>query len=75
MGVCPAAAARGVAGPKRLDGRILNRIVWKFRTGTAWRNMPQRYGSWATLHTRFRRSQLRGDPGRAHRRETLLLRH
>ncbi|MCT4352172.1 transposase [Streptomyces sp. Je 1-79] len=27
----------------------------KFRTGTAWRDVPERYGPWATLHTRFRR--------------------
>ncbi len=41
-------------GRKRLDDRtVLNGIVWKFRTGTAWRDVPD--GSWATLHTRFRR--------------------
>lgn len=34
---------------------VLNGIVWKFRTGTAWRDVPERYGPWATLHTRFRR--------------------
>lgn len=34
---------------------MLNGIVWKFRTGVAWRDVPPRYGSWATLHTRFRR--------------------
>lgn len=34
---------------------VLNGIVWKFRTGSAWRDVPERYGSWATLHTRFRR--------------------
>ncbi|MFD7337532.1 transposase [Streptomyces violascens] len=39
---------------KRLDDRrVLNGIVWKFRTGVAWRDVPERYGSWATLHTRF----------------------
>ena len=34
---------------------MLNGIVWKFRTGTAWRDVPERYDSWATLHARFRR--------------------
>ncbi|QLJ02773.1 transposase [Streptomyces sp. NEAU-sy36] len=29
--------------------------MWKFRTGTAWRDVPERYGPWATLRTRFRR--------------------
>ncbi|MFI8880244.1 transposase [Streptomyces sp. NPDC055243] len=56
MGVPPTVTARVVAGRKRLDDRrVLNGIVWKFRTGTAWRNVPERYGPWATLETRFRR--------------------
>jgi ABC-type sugar transport system permease subunit len=43
-------------GRKRLDDRrVLNEIVWTFRTRTAWRDVPDRYGPWATLHTRFRR--------------------
>src|ERR1051325_10557571 len=43
-------------GRKRSDDRtILNGIVRKFRTGVAWRDVPERYGPWATLHTRFRR--------------------
>lgn len=46
---------------KRLDDRtVLNGIVWKFRTGVAWRDVPERYGPWATLHTRFRRWALDG---------------
>ncbi|SCE13288.1 Transposase [Streptomyces sp. DfronAA-171] len=39
---------------------MLNGIVWKFRTGTAWRDVPERYGPWQTLHTRFRRWALDG---------------
>ncbi|WP_373316389.1 transposase [Streptomyces xanthophaeus] len=47
---------RSVLGRPRLDDRtILNGIVWKFRTGVAWRGVPDRYGSGASLHTRFRR--------------------
>ncbi|MEV6473357.1 IS5 family transposase [Streptomyces sp. NPDC051657] len=43
-------------GRKRLDDRrVPNGIMWKFRTGTAWRDVPERYGPWATLHTRSRR--------------------
>ncbi|WP_406733726.1 transposase [Streptomyces sp. NBC_01794] len=37
------------------DHRVRNGIVRKFRTGTAWRDGPQRYGSWTTSHTRFHR--------------------
>lgn len=41
-------------GRKRLDDRrVLDGIVWKFRTGTAWRDVPEWYGRWHTLHTRF----------------------
>ncbi|KOU15985.1 transposase [Streptomyces sp. WM6372] len=47
---------RPVVGRLRLyDRRVLNGIVWKFRTGVAWRDVPERYGSWAGLHTRYRR--------------------
>ncbi|MFI8170925.1 transposase [Streptomyces sp. NPDC085931] len=56
---------RSQRGRRRLDDRtVLNGIVWKFRTGTAWRDVPERYGSWATLHTRFRRwARHLGNPG------------
>ncbi|MEV7978991.1 transposase [Streptomyces sp. NPDC086519] len=48
-------------GRKRLDDRkVLVGIVWKVRTGTAWRDVPDRYGTWAALHTRFRRWALDG---------------
>lgn len=51
----------GVAGRPRSDDRVvLNGIVWKLRTGSAWRDVPQRYGSWQTLYTRFRRWALDG---------------
>lgn len=43
-------------GRPRLDDRTgLNGIVWKFRAGEAWRDVPERYGPWASLHARFRR--------------------
>lgn len=47
---------RPVLGRPRLDDRmVLNGIVWKFRTGVARRDVPERYGSWVGLHTRFHR--------------------
>lgn len=52
---------KSLRGRKRLDDRrVLNGIVWKFRTGTAWRDVPDRYGPRATLHTRFRRWAIDG---------------
>jgi transposase len=51
----------GTAGRPRPDDRVvLNGIVWKPRTGPAWRDVPERYGSWQTLYTRFRRWALDG---------------
>ena len=40
--------------------RILNAIIWKLRTGAPWRDLPERYGSWSTVHSRFRRWRLAG---------------
>ncbi|MFB9519813.1 IS5 family transposase [Streptomyces cremeus] len=46
--------------PRRDDRVMLNGIVWKLRTGSAWRDVPERYGPWRTLYTRFRRWALDG---------------
>ena len=40
--------------------RILNGILWKVRTGAPWRDLPERYGPWSTVHSRFRRWRLAG---------------
>src|SRR5437870_6162663 len=39
---------------------VLNGILWKIRTGASWRDVPDRYGSWHTLYSRFRRWRLAG---------------
>ena len=41
--------------PREDDRRIINGILWILRTGAPWRDLPERYGSWSTVHTRFRR--------------------
>lgn len=46
--------------PRQDDRRILNAMVFKSRTGIAWRDLPSRYGSWKTVYTRFRRWALDG---------------
>ncbi|MGW4610268.1 transposase [Streptomyces sp. NPDC004532] len=28
--------------------------VWRFKTGGQWREMPQEFGAWSTVHNRFR---------------------
>jgi transposase len=35
--------------------RILNGILWIIRTGAPWRDVPERYGGWQTIASRFYR--------------------
>jgi len=35
--------------------QILNGILWVLRTGAPWRDMPERYGKWTTIYSRFQR--------------------
>lgn len=46
--------------PRQDDRRILNAMIFKSRTGIAWRDLPERYGPWQTVYTRFRRWALDG---------------
>lgn len=34
---------------------IVNGILWIDRTGAPWRDLPERYGSWSTVASRFYR--------------------
>lgn len=42
---------RGV--PRVDDRRVLNGIVWRFRTGSPWAEVPERYGPSTTCYNRF----------------------
>ena len=33
---------------------MINGIVWIARSGAPWRDLPERYGPWETVYTRFR---------------------
>lgn len=30
-------------------------VIWKFRTGAPWRDLPERFGDWKNPHKRFSR--------------------
>ena len=49
-----------VGRPNKAHRSVVNGILWKLRTGAPWRDLPERYGPWATVHTRFRRWRLAG---------------
>lgn len=38
--------------PRRVRAQF-NGILWRFRTGSGWRDVPERYGHWSTIYTRF----------------------
>lgn len=40
--------------PPKPSRPLVNGIIWIARSGAAWRDMPERYGSWETAYTRFR---------------------
>ena len=40
--------------------RIINAILWIDRTGAPWRDLPEKYGPWRTVASRFYRWQKAG---------------
>ncbi len=50
----PLLPVSGVRGRPRVDDRqVINGMLYKCRTGIAWRDLPQRYGPWKTVYNRF----------------------
>lgn len=43
----------GERGPIPDLRRLVNGVMWRFRTGSPWRDMPQQYESWFTVYGRF----------------------
>ena len=41
--------------PAKDHRTVLNGILWVLRTGAPWRDLPERYGPWQTVYSRFRR--------------------
>jgi transposase len=40
--------------------QIINGILWVLKTGAPWRDMPERYGKWETVASRFYRWRKNG---------------
>lgn len=52
---------RSATGRPATDHRLIfNAIVWRLSTGAPWRDLPERYGPWQTVYSRFRRWQQAG---------------
>lgn len=41
--------------PRKSNRMILNGIIWIARSGAPWRDLPERYGPWETVYSRFRK--------------------
>src|SRR5215212_954754 len=46
--------------PAKDHRTVLNGILWILRTGSPWRSLPEGYGSWKTVSSRFYRWQKAG---------------
>ena len=46
--------------PAKDHRRIINGILWVLRTGAPWRDLPERYGPWCTVASRFYRWRKKG---------------
>lgn len=46
--------------PAKDHRMVLNGILWIQRSGSAWRDLPERYGCWKTVYSRFTRWQQQG---------------
>lgn len=44
-----------IGRPNTEHRKILNGILWILRTGAPWRDLPERYGPWQTVASRFYR--------------------
>lgn len=49
------AGKRGRGRPPEDNRNIINGILWRLRCGTAWRDVPEKYGHWNSIYRRFRR--------------------
>ena len=46
--------------PRKDDRLVVNGILWQLATGAPWRDLPERYGPWPSVDTRFRRWTMAG---------------
>ena len=54
------ARPRRRGGQWKDDRTVLNGIFWRLDTGAPWRDLPERYGKWKTVHDRFSKLRTSG---------------
>lgn len=59
-------AQKPTTGKPNHDHRVIvEGILWRLRAGAPWRDLPERYGPWQTVYSRFRRWHAAGVWARA----------
>jgi transposase len=48
------------ARPATDNRRMVNAVLWILRTGAPWRDLPEHYPPWKSVHTRFSRWSAQG---------------
>jgi transposase len=51
----PGAEGKKNGRPRPDDRKVINGIFFVLRTGTPWRDLPERYGPYTTVYNRFNR--------------------
>ena len=47
---------KGTVGVTARDNRLfVEAVLYRYRTGMAWRDLPERFGDWKNVHRRFSR--------------------
>lgn len=54
--------------PFRDHRQVVEGIIYRFRTGIAWRDLPERFGPWQTVWKRHKRYSVDGTWDRIHAR-------
>ena len=51
----------GHVGGTAADNRLfVDAVIYRYRTGIPWRDLPERFGPWKTIHSRFTRWNKQG---------------
>lgn len=54
-GLLPAERNGKQGRPGKDNRTMLNGIIWIARSGAPWRDLPERYGPWQSVYSRFRK--------------------
>ena len=59
--LCPLLPPQAATGRPAVEHRqIVEAILWVMRTGSAWRDLPERFGPWQTVVSRYQRWRKEG---------------